>query len=133
MTYLLNYNGKNYQLEQYKANTAIVFNNAYKVAVDENADMLERIKACVAGIGVALTVPVAEKLFDDFTDVDINDLMILLENIKQVYTKPLAEYKAKRVVNAITEAIDKSKLSLKDDNNTEKAEQNEEQRTEAVT
>ena len=105
MTYVLNYNGEKLKLNDYKPKIAKCFDSFYKEMSDEKLDMVKRINSGLCAVVVALGENKTKKIYPNFEDVDVNDVMILVEQIRDVYNHPLSEYRSKRVINSIEKAI----------------------------
>lgn len=108
MKYTLNYNDKDYELQENNAKNAMIFDKYYKIAIDAKEDMKERLEACMMCLIAALTVEVAEQLIPDVNAIDINELFIITEKIHLAYSKPFVDFKSENAAVRLADMLTKT-------------------------
>ena len=118
MSYILDYEGKQYELKEYNYETASVlssFYNTYKSV----EDFLEKYKAALYYIVYAMGSDAVKAIIKDINNVDVNVVFLLVESIKCEYDKPIMEERRKKIISSIgfesIENLKNNKLCNKDD------------------
>ena len=118
MSYILDYEGKQYELKEYNYETASVlssFYNTYKSV----EDFLEKYKAALYYTVYAMGSDAVKAIIKDINNVDVNVVFLLVESIKCEYDKPIIEERRNKIISSIgfesTETIKNNKLCNKDD------------------
>lgn len=118
MSYILDYEGKQYELKEYNYETASVlssFYNTYKSV----EDFLEKYKAALYYTVYAIGSDAVKAIIKDINNVDVNVVFLLVESIKCEYDKPIIEERRKKIISSIgfesIEKIKNNKLCNKDD------------------
>ena len=118
MSYILDYEGKQYELKEYNYETASVlssFYNTYKSV----EDFLEKYKAALYYTVYAMGSDAVKAIIKDINNVDVNVVFSLVESIKCEYDKPIMEERRKKIISSIgfesIEKIKNNKLCNKDD------------------
>ena len=104
MVYSIEIKGVKYNMEQYTPKLASAFDeffNKYKTSDSFN----ERLENCVYALVLSLTSNVVKKVFGDLNTVDVNELFVTLERVRDVYMKPLAQYKSKSLIDTISSTV----------------------------
>ena len=118
MSYILDYEGKQYELKEYNYETASVlssFYNTYKSV----EDFLEKYKAALYYTVYAMGSDAVKAIIKDINNVDVNVVFLLVESIKCEYDKPIMEERRKKIISSIgfesIENLKNNKLCNKDD------------------
>ena len=118
MSYILDYEGKQYELKEYNYETASVlssFYNTYKSV----EDFLEKYKAALYYTVYAMGSDAVKAIIKDINNVDVNVVFRLVESIKCEYDKPIMEERRKKIISSIgfesIENLKNNKLCNKDD------------------
>ena len=103
MVYSIEIKGTKYNMEQYTPKLAAAFDEFYKKY--KTADTFnERLENCIYALVLSLTSNVVKNIFGDLNTVDVNELFVTLERVRDVYMKPLAQYKSKSLIDTISNA-----------------------------
>lgn len=117
MAYILKYEDKQYDLKDYNYENASILASFYKTYKNID-DFVEKYKAALYYAVFALGSEAVKYIIKDIDNVDVNKVFLLVENIKEVYDKPLIEERRKKIISTIgldsIEKLNNNKLSDKD-------------------